>query len=257
MTLTPSAVQSAIKAHEGDLDAAATALNTTRAHLITRLEEIARDRAILKRIQAGDVDPTAAPEDEARERRITLATEQVNGIVSTLSPMERVFLINHLAGESQVNAARVAGYKWPDKQGSRIANTPKMRAAIDEVLTRQEMGKLELIAQLSEQARNVQADYIMPDGTVDLPRLIADGKRRLIKGTKHTRYGVEVEFMPAFESQVKMAQYHGLFGAKGTEDDPLHSVGMSLDEWRAEVAKRRADAAATEALFDDDEAPEN
>lgn len=252
MTLTPSLVTTTIKAHEGDLDAAATTLGIDRAHLITRLEEIARDRAILKRIQAGDVDTTATPEDEARDRRIAAATEQVNGIVSTLSPMERVFLINYLAGESQVKAAEIAGYKWPEKQGSRIANTPKMRAAIDEVLTRQEMGKLEVIARLSEQARAGYAPYLLPNGTVDLNRLIGDGKAHLIKGYKQGQWGLTVEFHDAQTALVNVARYHGLLGARGNEADPIHQVGMTLDEWRAEVAKRRADAAATEAMYSDD-----
>lgn len=147
----------------------------------------------------------------AKEQRLTQAKREVDGVVSRLSPNERTFLIHFLAGETRTEAASLAGYKSPDKQGSRLANSPKIKAAIDEVLTAQHMGKLEVIARLSEQARAAYSPYLLPSGKVDLDRLIGDDKGHLIKGFKPGRYGLSVEFHDAQTALVNMGRVHGIF----------------------------------------------
>ena len=42
-------------------------------------------------------------------------------------------------------------------------------------------------------------------------------------------------------------------GPTGTEDDPVHSVGMTVEEWKQKAAERRQQAAETAALFEDDD----
>lgn len=142
------------------------------------------------------------------------AKEAVDGRVSTLTPKERTFLINHLAGETQVKAAEIAGYAHPEKQGWRLAHSPKIRAAIDEILTAQEMPKLKVVARLSQHAEAAYAPYLRVERgrvTIDLERLINDGWGHLIKGVKETQWGQAVEFYDAQTALIQMGRYHGLF----------------------------------------------
>lgn len=192
----------------------------------------------------------------ARMRSREQAKEAVDSRVSTLTPKERAFLINYLAGETQVKAAATAGYKQPEKQGWRLANNPKIRAAIDEILTAQEMPRLKVIALLSQHADAAYAPYLRAKGgrlSVDLDNLIADGLGHLIKGVKETRYGQVVEFYDAQTALVQMGRYHGLFTdnvnnsgelevkVKEPVLDKLARLAGMLDK-----AKERRDAAAEE-----------
>ena len=145
---------------------------------------------------------------EAKKRKVKAVETAVSSTIDTLTVQQRTFLIHYLAGENKTEAARIAGYSNPDKQGSRLSREPKIMAAIDEYMATLEMGERELIRRMSEQARNIQANYIMPDGRVDLARLIADGNQHLVKGTRYDARGnLVVEFVPTFESQVQIGKY--------------------------------------------------
>lgn len=196
---------------------------------------------------------TEARAEAARRGRVETA---VNGVVSSLSAMQRTFLVEYLLTGNATRAAEAAGYTHPDKQGPRLRHNDKIQAAIDEYFHRQEMSAGEVIARLSQQAKAEYADYINADGSVDLARLKNDGLMHLVRGTKPTQYGLVVEFYDAHTALVDVARYHGLFGPKGDGDDPLHTVGMTLDEWRTEQARRRREAEAQTAetldIFEDE-----
>lgn len=204
------------------------------------------------------VERAAAQVDDALERiRVReQAKEAVDSRVSTLTPKERAFLINYLAGETQVKAAATAGYKQPEKQGWRLANSPKIRAAIDEILTAQEMPRLKVIALLSQQAEAAYAPYLRSQSgrlRVDLDSLIADGLGHLIKGVKETRYGQVVEFYDAQTALVQMGRYHGLFTDNVNNSGELEvkvkePVTVKLGRLASilDKAKERRDAAADE-----------
>lgn len=164
--------------------------------------------AKIKELHSKVLEAEAAATNQAKEAKITAVTESIDSVVSTLSRMERTFIIHYLAGETKTEAARIAGYSTPDKQGSRLSKHPKIRAAIDEYFRDQEIGVRELIARMSQQARNEASQYILPNGTVDLPAIIRDGKQHLIKGTRYdSRGNLIVEFLPQFESQVQIGRY--------------------------------------------------
>lgn len=220
----------------------------------TEPEEPLRSRPALER----RVELAAAQVDDALERiRVReQAKEAVDSRVSTLTPKERAFLINYLAGETQVKAAATAGYKQPEKQGWRLANSPKIRAAIDEILTAQEMPRLKVIALLSQQAEAAYAPYLRSQSgrlSVDLDNLIADGLGHLIKGVKETRYGQVVEFYDAQTALVQMGRYHGLFTDNVNNSGELEvkvkePVTVKLGRLASilDKAKERRDAAADE-----------
>lgn len=85
------------------------------------------------------------------------------------------------------------------------------------------MGADEVLVRLSEQARAEYSQYFMPNGTVDLAKLIADGKAHLIKKVKETQWGLQVEFYDAHAAKELIGKHHRLFadGPSGDENDPI------------------------------------
>lgn len=87
------------------------------------------------------------------------------------------------------------------------------------------MGPDEVLLRLAEQARAEYSAYLQIDGTVDLARLLQDGKGHLIKGIKETAHGRTIEFYDGQAALVHLGKHHGLFkdtGPSGTADDPVH-----------------------------------
>lgn len=74
------------------------------------------------------------------------------------------------------------------------------------------MGADEVLVRLAQQARAEYALYLCDDGTVDLARLLADGKGHLIKGTKWDRLGnLVVEFYDGQHALELLGKHLGLF----------------------------------------------
>jgi len=138
----------------------------------------------------------------------------VNGVVSGLSRMMRVFLIEYLVHGNATKAAETAGYAHPSQQGSRLAHSKKIVAAIDQYFHAQELSAVQVIARLSEQGRAEYAQFFRNDGTVDLKKMRKAGKMHLIKSIKPTMHGLAVEFYDAQQALVHVGRYHGLFTDK-------------------------------------------
>lgn len=152
------------------------------------------------------------------------------------STKERVWLEEYFkCGFNATEAARRAGYKWPDKIGPRKKG--KFQALIDAELKRRAMGADEVLARLSDIGRAEYADYITKSGQVDLEELIADGKAHLIKGTKFVGKDADqlvVEFYDAQMALAKLGKAHGLFKNvhTGPEGGPIKiepEIGPMLD----------------------------
>lgn len=171
---------------------------------------------------------------QAKQKKLAAVETAVSGVVDTLTVQQRTFVIHYLAGETKTEAARIAGYAHPDKQGSRLSKDPKIMAAIDEYMATLEMGERELIRRMTEQARADYSEYIEVDEYgrpyVDVRRMKADGKEYLIKGIKLTQWGPVIEFHPAFESQVQVGKYLKLWTDKVEQgSDPDRPIVHKYD----------------------------
>lgn len=171
--------------------------------------------------------------EQAREAQIT---ERLN-VVSGLSVMERRFTIRYLVHGNRTQAADEAGYAYPDKQGSRLAKRPKIKAAIEEYFYQEEMSSKEVIARLSEQAKGEYAAFIRTaqgNAYVDVEAMLAAGKGHLIKEIKTTQYGQTVVFHDAQSALVHVGRYHGLFKDRmeheGKVDVPFTAVIAALQK---------------------------
>jgi hypothetical protein len=152
--------------------------------------------------------------------------EETLSVVSTLTGMQRRFLIEYLAAEkpNATSAAEKAGYSTPNKSGPRLLKNPKIREAIDEYFYAQEMSAREVIARLSQQAKAEYGRYLSWDSIrnevyCNLESLLADGLGHLIKKVGYDRTGTDsavqvVEFYDAHTALVDLGRYHGLFTDK-------------------------------------------
>lgn len=212
----------------------------------------------------------------AEEQRLAAITDATR-VVSGLSAQQRRFLVRYLLHSNATRAAEEAGYAHPNKQGPRLLKNAKIRAAIDEYFHAQEMSAQEVVARLSNQARGSLGDFIrFPenehgediwglDPYLDLRKAQRANKLDLIKKFKQKRTtridkdGVEtqdeyteVELYDAQSALVQVGRYHRLFTDNIDANVATEDSGMTVEEWREAVEKRRQEAAESLANFEDD-----
>ena len=192
--------------------------------------------------------------------------------------MQRTFLVRYLLHSNATRAAEEAGYSHPNKLGPRLLKKDRIREAIDEFFHAQEMSAKEVVARLSNQARGSLADFIRFPGNehgediwgidphLDLRKAQRANKLDLIKKFKQKRTTridkdgaetqdeyTEIELYDAQAALVQVGRYHGLFTDRMDANVATNDSGMTVEEWRAEVEKRRQEAAETMAQFEDDD----
>lgn len=144
-----------------------------------------------------------------------------------LSAKHRVFVEEYLKTWNATDAY-CAAYPKSSRDaarthGARLVANGNIADAIQERIAERTMGADEVLVRLSEQARAEYSQYFRPNGTVDLEKLIADGKAHLIKKVKETRWGLQVEFYDAHAAKELIGKHHRLFtdGPSGDENDPI------------------------------------
>ena len=161
-----------------------------------------------------------------------------------LNLKERLFIEFYLgkANGNATEAARLAGYTWPDKQGPRLVGKSRVRAAIDARVSEVAMSAEEVLSRLSELAAGDLGEFIHVDGEggfrFDLQKAKRLGKLHLLKKlrnkveTRREKRGVDDQGVPIIETVVtehieielhdpespleKLGRYHGLW--KDRED---------------------------------------
>lgn len=129
-----------------------------------------------------------------------------------LSGKRRVWLEWYLRTWNATEAARQAGYRHPRVLGLRVLKDPVIQELISARIAEMAMGADEVLLRLAEQARGEQAAYRRGDGTVDLERLLADGKGHLVKATRWDRGGnLIVDFYDAQRALEMLGKGHRLF----------------------------------------------
>jgi hypothetical protein len=184
--------------------------------------------------------------EQTAETNRRIEVEETLSVVSTLSGMMRRFLIEYLSAEkpNATAAAERAGYKTPNKQGPRLLQNPKIRAAIDEYFHAYEMSAREVIARLSDQARGSLGDFLdIEDGrdpALSLAKAKREGKLHLLKKFKQKKVTytnkdgeetetewIEVELHDPQAALVHVGRYHGLFTDK--TDIDITSGGEKIE----------------------------
>lgn len=153
------------------------------------------------------------------------------------SAKEKAWLAYYL-GEAYFNAteaARLAGYKWPDKIGPR--KLAKFKDEITECIDELVMSADEALIRISEIARGVWGQYVDGNGNVDIESIVADGKAHLIHSVTYTKDGTPVyKFYDAQGALRDIAKIHGKFVDKVEHGG---AVGVfDLDDWKNKRTER-------------------
>jgi phage terminase small subunit len=140
-----------------------------------------------------------------------------------LSQKQRAWA-DYYVGKAHFNAteaARLAGYKLPRISGCENLHNPVVMELVEQLKAERLMPRDEVLQRLAEQARAEYSTYLRADGTVDLQRLLDDGKGHLVKGVKWDRNGNRaVEFYDAHAALVDVGKHLGLFAERMEHSGP-------------------------------------
>jgi hypothetical protein len=141
---------------------------------------------------------------------------------------EKVWLDEYFQCWNATEAARRAGYKWPNKYGP--LKLKKLDAKIRRRLTENAMPADEVLSRLADHARSDVGPYIVAkDGVlcVDWDKLVEAKLTHLVKAIIPTRYGTRIEFHDAQAALVHLGRHHGLFTDK-----------LAIKDWRKEAQQQ-------------------
>lgn len=219
-----------------------------------------------------------------------MADEQQKTPLDDLSGKQLPFVLAYVSnGFNGFKAAREAHYEGNNATLRSIASEnltkPNIRAAIKHLMEGAAMSAEEVLARLAQQARGTMEDFLVTGeeevtiehirtvsgdvveettetairqvARLDLMQAAELGQLGVIKKyTLDDKGKVGIELYSSQEALKLIGTQLGLFGAKGTEDDPIHSVQRSIDEWmsrQADVDQRVREAEQTLSLLEDDD----
>ncbi len=149
-----------------------------------------------------------------------------------LNYRQRVFVAHYL-GESSgsaVDAARRAGYRWPETQGPRLLKNPEIRAAVAARVETAAISADEVLARLADTATSDLMDFIAVDREgdwkVNLKRIKMLGLGHLVKRLRKNKDGFsDIELEPRTNALIKLGEHYNLF--KGETQTPLTLVELA------------------------------
>lgn len=150
-------------------------------------------------------------------------------------------------------AARLAQYKGNYQTLASIGheNLKKLELFVQQRLKEHHLSADEALARLSgiatgdvlgllEVVRN--GDDEIEKVHPSLVRAVERSQTHLIKEIGYdTKGNLKIKLHDTQKALETLLKVHGKLGPKGTEDDPVMNVAMSLDEWKARAAARTAD----------------
>ena len=164
-----------------------------------------------------------------------------------LSNKQKVFIEEYLQCWNATEAARRAGYAFPNVEGPKNLVKPSIKALIQVRIDEKAMSADEVLARLADQARGTMADFITlrDDGyfIVDLKKAEAAGKLHLIKKIRQVRtvkneeyeeIRTDVEIYDSHAALVDLGRHHKLFTDNVEHTGEIAIKGYAIvspDDW--------------------------
>ena len=127
---------------------------------------------------------------------------------------QRLFVEAYIgaANGNATEAARIAGYRWPNKVAERLVGKSGIQARIRQRVASAAMPANEILARLSDQASADIGEFLDIDESGGWRLNLRKSGRRthLIKRIKRTRDGADIEIRDSLPALVKLGEYHGL-----------------------------------------------
>lgn len=132
--------------------------------------------------------------------------------MTDLTDKQQMFIAEYLQSFNATEAAIKAGYSESTAYsiGWENLRKPEIAVEIKKRLDNVGMTAEEVLSRIAEQARGAYSSYITENGSVDIAKLVKDGKAHLIKSITDTRYGRKYEFYDAQSALTLMAKHHNL-----------------------------------------------
>jgi phage terminase small subunit len=133
-----------------------------------------------------------------------------------LTYKQRLFVSYYLgmSNGNATDAARRAGFAWPDKAGAKLVGKSSIRAAIEAKLASVAMGQDEILARLGEIISASILDFadVKPDGSIRINLKPSRRRERawLLKRLKTTKGEVDIELESKLQAIIKMGEYHNM-----------------------------------------------
>ncbi len=154
-----------------------------------------------------------------------------------LSFQQRMF-VEYYLGESEgsaADAARRAGYRWPEKLGPRLAKTSGIRAAIDARVKTAAIAANEVLARIADVATSDLLNFIAVDPhgdwKVDLKQVQRLGLGHLIKRLRKNKDGSsEIELEARVPALLKLGEHHKLWKGEAQSQLTLVDLAKGMSE---------------------------
>jgi len=141
--------------------------------------------------------------------------------------------VNAYCGEAKFNAtkaAKLAGYQGDydtlSSVGSENLRNPKIEKKLKQFFATFAMTAGEVLMHLGEIGRGEWADYVLPDGDVDIARIVEDDKAHLIAEIWETREGKRIKFYDRLTALSMIGKHLRMFvdvsELTGADGGPLH-----------------------------------
>ena len=157
--------------------------------------------------------------------------------MADLTTLQRRF-VEEYTGEANFNAteaAALAGYKGSRATlaavGSENLRKPKIAEAIEERLEELSMSAAEATKRMADWGRGSFAPFVREvGGELVLDLTTDEAKQNLHLISEVTQEGegptrrIKIKLHDAKDATKTLMKAHGAFGAKGTEDDPIHTA---------------------------------
>jgi hypothetical protein len=152
-----------------------------------------------------------------------------------LSYRQRLFVEFYLgeSSKSPVDAARRAGYRWPEKLGPRLVKNGGVQAAIDARVATAAMASNEVLARVAEVASFDLLDFMDADTDgvvkVDLELVKRLGLGHLIKRVRINKDGTQdIELEPKVPALVKLGEHYKLWKGEAQPQVTLVELAKRL-----------------------------
>src|SRR5687767_14617881 len=145
----------------------------------------------------------------------------------SLTNKQRVFIDEYLISWNATEAARKAGYSFPNVEGPKNLVKPSIAVEIRQRINEKAMTADEVLTSVAEIGRGDLSRYITRDGEINIQLLREDGQGHLLKKYKRTRRiirqkdggeieteSTEAELYAADAAHDKLMRYHGLYNDK-------------------------------------------
>ena len=178
-----------------------------------------------------------------------------------LTDKQKAFIDQYfLCGFNGTEAARRAGYQGNDNvlgvTAYDLLRNPNIKPYIDQRMVELHISANEILGRLADHATGSMVDFfdIGPRGSVklNLAKAAKAGKLHLIHSYSKGRGGVvRIEMYDAQAAMVIVGKHHKLFTEKMEHSGKVDLIEMTMDEWKAQQGKRKAQVTEDLAAFEE------